>query len=103
MDTRRTAILALLLFLPVLAHADVRSHSKAAETISYRGVEASMAWRCKSTGIDGFDQCALLVNGKVVTWRMAPTGEELIARVNANGALEIERVQLVSHSSRKTP
>ena len=102
--TRRGALLGLLLLFPLLAQADVRSHSsKGAQTISYRGVEASMSWRCKATGIDGFEQCALLVNDKVVTWRMAPKGEELVARVNAKGALEIERVQLASHSSRNTP
>jgi len=87
--------LALLFFLPFVARADVRSSSPAVETISYKGTNATMQWHCKATGIDGFDQCALLVDGKVMTWRMAPQGEELVARVNVDrDAIEIERVKL---------
>jgi hypothetical protein len=86
--------LALLFFLPFVARADVRSTSPLAETVSYKGADATMQWQCKATGIDGFDQCALLVDGKVMTWRMAPQGEELIARVNTGGeAIEISRAK----------
>jgi hypothetical protein len=108
-------ILALLFFLPFVARADVRSGSGVTETVSYRGSDAKLEWQCKDTGIDGFSQCALLVDGKVATWRMAPRGEELIARVNGSGdTLEIARVRLnsrkrdaqfqrVSYSSRRMP
>jgi hypothetical protein len=108
-------ILALLFFLPFVARADVRSGNGVAETVSYRGSDATMQWQCKDTGIDGFSQCALVVDGKVATWRMAPRGEELIARVNSsNDTLEIARVRLhgrkrdalfqrVSYSSRRMP
>lgn len=88
------AILALLFFLPFVARADdapialVSSRNAAPITISVNGTEATLAWRCRSTGIDDFDQCALLLDGKVLTWRMAPAGEELSARVRFVGDLD---------------
>lgn len=110
-------ILALLFFLPFIAQAEerppviVRSADATPVKLSIDGTDAMMTWRCRSTGIDGFDQCALLRDGKVVTWRMAPQGEELTALVRAGGEITITRgkarrqpvLRLASHSSRKMP
>jgi hypothetical protein len=119
------AILALLFLLPFVAQAEerseerplaiVRSGDAAPVKLSIDGSDATMAWRCKDTGIDGFAQCALLRDGKVVTWRMAPEGQELTALVRAGGEIVITRgnarrqpvlsVALLraSHSSRRMP
>lgn len=111
------AILALLFFLPFVARAE---ESPLAVVSSRHAVsDGPLAWRCQSTGIDDFDQCALLLDGKVVTWRMAPAGQELLARLRFNDRLrfneeklvmvEISRngkdwqSHLVSHSSRSMP
>lgn len=63
--------LALLFFLPFVARADEPS------------------WRCTPTQIDGFQQCALVMNGEVVTWRMAPASQKLHARVKASGEVTL--------------
>ena len=123
------AILALLFLLPFVAHAEERSEErplaivrsgdavpvKLSVSIDGKGTDTTMAWRCKDTGIDGFAQCALLRDGKVVTWRMAPEGQELTALVRAGGEIVITRgnarrqpvlsVALLraSHSSRRMP
>ena len=68
--------LALLFLLPFVARADEPS------------------WRCTPTQIDDFQQCALVMNGEVVTWRMAPANQKLHARVKARGdvtVIEISR------------
>ena len=39
--------------------------------------------------IDGFQQCALVMNGEVVTWRMAPASQKLHARVKASGEVTL--------------
>lgn len=114
-------ILALLFFLPFVAQAEerseerplaiVRSGDAAPVKLSIGDADATMAWRCKDTGIDGFSQCALLRNGKVVTWRMAPEGQELTALVRAGGEIVITRgnarrqpvSRIASHSSRRMP
>jgi hypothetical protein len=110
-------ILALLFFLPFVAQAEerplaiVRSGDAAPVKLSTGGTETTMAWRCKDTGIDGFSQCALLRDGKVVTWRMAPQGQELTALVRAGGEIVITRgnarrqpvLRIASHSSRRMP
>jgi len=110
-------ILALLFLLPFVAQAEerplaiVRSGDAAAVKFSIDGADSTMAWRCNSTGIDGFDQCALMRNGKVVTWRMAPEGKELTALVRGDGEIVITRgnVRLqpaflvASHSSSRIP
>ena len=119
------AILALLFLLPFVAQAEerpeerplaiVRSGDAAPVKLSLDGTDTTMAWRCKDTGIDGFAQCALVRDGKVVTWRMAPEGQELTALVRAGGEIVITRgnarrqpvlsVALLSasHSSRRMP
>jgi hypothetical protein len=110
-------ILALLFFLPFVAQAEerplaiVRSGDAAVVKFSIDGADSAMTWRCKSTGIDGFDQCALMRDGKVVTWRMTPVGKELTALVRSDGEIVITRgnVRLqpaflvASHSSRRIP
>lgn len=110
-------ILALLFFLPFVAQAEerplaiVRSGDAAPVKLSIDGADATMAWRCRSTGIDGFDQCALMRDGKVVTWRMAPEGQQLTALVHLDGEITISRGNvrlqpaflLASHSSRRIP
>jgi hypothetical protein len=110
-------ILALLFFLPFVAQAEerplaiVRSGDVAPVTLAIDGADTTMSWRCKSTGIDGFDQCALMRDGKVVTWRMAPEGQELTALVRVGGEISITRgnarrqpvLRLASHSSRRMP
>lgn len=118
-------ILALLFLLPFVANAEerseerplaiVRSGDAAPVKLSIDGTDTTMAWHCKSTGIDGFDQCALVRDGKVVTWRMAPEGQELTAVVRAGGAITISRgkaraqsalsaaLRKASHSSRRMP
>ena len=104
-------ILALMFFLPFVASAE---ESPMLVVSSRDGVsDAPFAWRCRSTGIDGFDQCALMLDGKILTWRMAPAGQELTARLlsRTDGAVEIEisrnggewRPHLFSHSSRNKP
>lgn len=109
--------LSLLFLLPFVARADerapaiVRSGDASPVKLIIDGNDTTMTWRCKSTGIDGFDQCALLRDGKVVTWRMAPEGQELTALVSLNGELAITRgkarrqpvLLLASHSSRSIP
>jgi hypothetical protein len=112
-------ILALLFLLPFVAHAEeltiIRSGDAAPVKLSIDGTDTTMSWRCKSTGIDGFDQCALVRDGKVVTWRMAPEGQELTAVVRAGGEIAISRgkaraqpvlsvaLRRASHSSRRMP
>ena len=104
-------ILALMFFLPFVASAE---ESPLLVVSSRDGASnAPFAWRCRSTGIDGFDQCALMLDGKVLTWRMAPAGQELSARLRSRNTntVEIEisrngrdwRSHLFSHSSRKMP
>ena len=109
--------LALLFLLPFVAHAEerplaiVRSGDAVPVKLSIDGTDATMAWRCKDTGIDGFAQCALVRDGKVVTWRMAPEGQELTALVRAGGEIVITRgkvrrqpvLRMASHSSRRMP
>jgi hypothetical protein len=111
------AILALLFLLPFVAQAEerplaiVRSGDAASVKLTLDGADATMAWRCKDTGIDGFSQCALVRDGKVVTWRMAPEGQELTALVRAGGQIVITRgkarrqpvLRMASHSSRRIP
>ncbi len=104
-------ILALMFFLPFVANAE----ESPLKVVSSRDADTNgpLAWRCRSTGIDGFDQCALLLDGKVLTWRMAPEGQELRARLRFNDAqirmVEISRngqdwqSHLFSHSSRRMP
>ena len=110
-------ILALLFLLPFVAQAEerplaiVRSGDAAPVKFSIDGADATMSWRCRSTGIDGFDQCALMRDGKVVTWRMAPEGQELTALVRIDGEIAITRGNvrlqpaflLASNSSRSIP
>lgn len=118
-------ILALLFLLPFVANAEerseerplaiVRSGDAAPAKLSIDGTDTTMTWRCKDTGIDGFDQCALLRDGKVVTWRMAPEGQELTAIVRVGGEIVISRgnaraqpvlsvaLRRASHSSRRMP
>ncbi len=109
------AILALLFLLPFVAQAEeltvVRSGDAAPVKLTIDGTGTTMAWRCKDTGIDGFSQCALMRDGKVVTWRMAPEGQELTALVRAGGEIVITRgnarrqppLRMASHSSRRMP
>jgi hypothetical protein len=104
-------ILALMFFLPFVANAE---ESPLAVVSSRDAVhDGPLAWRCRATGMDGFDQCALLLDGKVLTWRMAPEGQELRARLRFNdaklGMVEISRngknwqSHFFSHSSRNSP
>lgn len=104
------AILALLFFLPFFANAE-----ESPLLVSTRDgfSDAPFAWHCRATNIDGFDQCALMLDGKVLTWRMAPQGEELSARLMSRNAdaveIEISRngsawqPHRFAHSSRRTP
>jgi hypothetical protein len=110
-------ILSLLFFLPFVARADerpatiVRSGDAAAVKLIIDGNDTTMTWRCNDTGIDGFSQCALMRDGKVVTWRMAPEGQELTALVRNDGDITITRgktrtqpvLLLAAHSSRSNP
>jgi hypothetical protein len=100
-------ILALMFFLPFVASAE---ESPMLVVSSRDGApDAPFAWRCRSTGIDGFDQCALMLDGKVLTWRMAPAGQELSARLRSRttNGVEVEisrngrdwRSHLFSHSA----
>ena len=107
----------MLFLLPFVAQAEerplaiVRSGDASPVKLSVDGTDATMAWRCKDTGIDGFAQCALVRDGKVVTWRMAPEGQELTALVRDGGEIVITRgkarrqpvLRMASHSSRKMP
>ncbi len=81
-------ILALMFFLPFVASAE----ESPMLVVSSRDVpsDAPFAWRCRSTGIDGFDQCALMLDGKVLTWRMAPAGQELSARLRSRNTNVVE-------------
>ncbi len=104
-------ILALMFFLPFVATAE----ESPLLVVSSRdtATDGPLNWRCRSTGIDGFDQCALLLDGKVITWRMAPEGQELRARLRFDDAqirmVEISRngkdwqAHLLSNSSRRMP
>jgi hypothetical protein len=78
LERRIALFLALLFLLPFAAHAE----------------EAPPVWRCAPTQIDDFKQCALVMNGEVLTWRMAPANQKLHARVKADGdvtLIEISR------------
>ena len=72
-------ILALMFFLPFVANAE----ESPLPVVSSRdaATDGPLAWRCRATGIDGFDQCTLLLDGKVLTWRMVPEGQEVRARL----------------------
>lgn len=104
-------ILALMFFLPFIASADESPLLVASSRDT--ATAGPLAWRCQSTGVDGFDQCALLLDGKVLTWRMAPEGQELRARLRFDdpkiGMVEISRngkdwqSHFFSHSSRRMP
>ena len=110
-------ILSLLFLLPFVAQAEerpatiVRSGNATPVKLTIDGNDATMTWRCKSTGIDGFDQCGLMRDGNVVTWRMKPQGQELTALVRNDGGFTIARrnvrrqpvLRLASHSSRRIP
>src|SRR5215203_5203480 len=84
-------ILALMFFLPFVATAE----ESPLLVVSSRGAatDGPLRWRCQSTGVDGFDQCALLLDGKVITWRMAPEGQELRARLRFDDA-QIRMVEI---------
>jgi hypothetical protein len=104
-------ILALMFFLPFVATAE----ESPLLVVSSRDAvtDGPLSWRCKSTGVDGFDQCALLLDGKVITWRMAPEGQAVHARLRFDDAqirmVEISRngrdwqAHLLSNSSRRMP
>lgn len=104
-------ILALMFLLPFVANAE----ESPLAVVSSRdaATDGPLRWRCQSTGIDGFDQCALLLDEKVITWRMAPEGQELRARLRFDGEqiamVEISRngkdwqAHLLSSSSRRMP
>jgi hypothetical protein len=93
------AILALLFFLPFVAQAQEHvqevplalvssAHGAVPVAFTLNGTASTLAWRCHDTGIDDFAQCALLLDGKILTWRMAPQGQELTARVRFAGDLD---------------
>ena len=84
-------ILALMFFLPFVATAE----ESPLLVVSSRdtATDGPLSWRCQSTGVDGFDQCALLLDGKVITWRMAPEGQELRARLRFDDA-QIRMVEI---------
>jgi hypothetical protein len=85
--TRWIAV-ALLTLLPFAAQAQealVRSTDAAPIHITFQGDDATLSWQCRATGIDGFHQCGLMLDKKVLTWRMAREGDELLARVNYSG------------------
>ena len=87
--------LALLFFLPFVAKADEP------QRVTFNGEESTLAWRCKPTHIDGFRQCALMLDEQVLTWRMAPEGEELQVSVRFAGDLDRDsRLDLVLDISR---
>lgn len=104
-------ILALMFFLPFVARAEEAPLPVASSRDA--ATDGPLRWRCQSTGIDGFDQCALLLDGKVITWRMAPEGQELRARLRFDDSqltmVEISRngkdwqAHLLSNSSRRMP
>jgi hypothetical protein len=84
-------ILALMFFLPFVASAE----ESPLLVVSSRDAvtDGPLRWRCQSTGVDGFAQCALLLDGKVITWRMAPEGQELRARLRFDDA-QIRMVEI---------
>lgn len=102
-------ILALLFFLPFVAQAQESPvallHSTDAPIqITHNGNDSTLAWRCRNTGIDGFAQCGLFLDGKVLTWRMAPEGQALLARVAyGSGDVRFEVSRIAAHSSRNKP
>lgn len=106
-------LLALLFFLPFLAQAQETVQEKpvallrstdAPISITHQGNDAILAWHCKNTGIDGFTQCGLFLDRKVLTWRMAPEGQQLLARVDySRGDVRFEISRIASHSSRSKP
>jgi hypothetical protein len=86
-------VLALLFFVPFIANAQP---APAAVTVSYNGSESSLRWVCKNTNIDDFRQCALMLDDQLLTWRMAPAGEELTVQVRAAGDFDHDsRLDLV--------
>ncbi|HYC60994.1 MAG TPA: hypothetical protein VEK79_15635 [Thermoanaerobaculia bacterium] len=102
-------LLALLFFLPFVAQAEeaplaLLHSTDAPVSITHNGNDATLAWRCKSTGIDGFDQCGLFLDRKVLTWRMVPEGQALLARVAyGSGDVRLEVSRIALRSSRSEP
>lgn len=85
--------LALLFFVPFVANAQP---APAAVTVSFDGTDSSLRWVCKETNIDDFRQCALMLDDRLLTWRMAPAGEELTVQVRYAGDLDHDsRLDLV--------
>lgn len=75
------ALLALLFFLPFIANAQ-ESPVVSTKNAAPVSIGASTArWNCREASVEGFRQCALLVDEHVVTWRMATDGQELRARI----------------------
>lgn len=75
--------LALLFFVPFVAQAQ-----EPAARVTFNGTESTLDWRCAETEIDGFRQCALMLGERVLTYRMAPAGQELQVRVNFAGDVD---------------
>jgi hypothetical protein len=62
--------LALLFLLPFVAQAHAQDAPK-----------TRLEWKCAPAQVEGFQQCALVRDGKVLTWRMALDHQVMQVRV----------------------
>lgn len=85
-------VLSLLFFLPFVAGAQESPIVSTNDVAPVRIDGSAVRWSCKAASVEGFRQCALLVDEHVVTWRMATDAQELRARVGFEG--ETLRVQV---------
>lgn len=65
--------LALLFFLPFVAHAEER---------------VNVAWHCTPSTVEGFKQCALMLDDQVLTYRMALDDQQLYVNVKFTGDVD---------------
>lgn len=53
--------------------------------IAFNGAQSTLHWRCAPSSVEGFKQCALLLDAQVLTWRMALDDQEMRVLVSFAG------------------
>ncbi|HEX2062060.1 MAG TPA: hypothetical protein VHK90_15060 [Thermoanaerobaculia bacterium] len=53
--------------------------------IAFNGAQSTLHWRCNPSSVEGFKQCALLLDEQVLTWRMALDDQEMRVLVSFAG------------------
>ncbi len=69
--------------------------------VTFQGSDTTLAWRCAPASVEGFKQCALILDQQVLTWRMALDDEEMRVLVSFAGDLDRDaRLDLLVDISR---